>query len=258
MTAPAYYVPTNVDPTSRALPRRYGAYIIDTLLSVVIVLFAIGGFFALSTTRTVEDANTYCDSAVNPTHPIVCFYENDTQVRVLQGGQLAELIIVGGALGALVAANQWVLQGITGATVGKHMLGLRVVKPDGTKVGFWANALRTLLLFVDAACYGIPGIISVSVTHPHRRIGDMAANTYVVPLDALGTPVPTSQQLAYGAQPYGYQPYGYGATPPPPPPPVAPQPQWDGARGAWVILDPRTGTWQQWDANSGQWGPLAQ
>lgn len=257
------WAPANAvqDPTSRALARRYGAYIIDAALGLIVVPIVVVAFFALSSTRAVDDANAYCNSELNPNRPAGCIYLNDHKVRVLDDGDIGALFLIGGGAGLLLSLNQWVLQGVTGATIGKHLLKLRVVRADGSITGFWPNALRTLLLFVDSACYGVPGIVSSSVTHPHKRIGDMAAGTYVVPLDAVGTPVP--QPAPVGAYTYAYAayppaaapPYGYGA-PAPPPPPAAPQPQWDPARNAWVLYDPSTGAWQQWDASASAWRPL--
>jgi uncharacterized RDD family membrane protein YckC len=70
---------------------------------------------------------------------------------------------------------------LTAKTLGKKLLGLRVVSEDGTPYGPGKAFLRNLLRLVD----GLPvlyllGVILVVVTPKHQRIGDMAAGTLVV------------------------------------------------------------------------------
>src|SRR3954452_23697740 len=110
-----------VDQTSVALPRRYGAYIIDMLPSLIVVPVIIIGFFSLSTTRTVADSVSYCEVVQARATPTLCIENGDTEVRILKGGELAELIAIGSGVALLIAANQWLLQGLTGASVGKHI-----------------------------------------------------------------------------------------------------------------------------------------
>jgi hypothetical protein len=119
--------------------------------------------------------------------------------------------------------------------------------------------VRWLLLFVDEFFCGLVGLITVLATHPHRRVGDMAAGTYVVSTADVGRPIvgapsytgayappaaggwqPAPGQPAWGTPPpTGAQPWGaapptdqptWGATPPatwgaPPPAPEQPA-QW--------------------------------
>lgn len=85
-----------------------------------------------------------------------------------------------------------VMQGRTGATPGKALMGLRTVKEDGAPPGYTRATVRTaLLLAVDTAVWCVPivGITQVRSTIGHRRIGDRVARTYVVGLRSVGRPI---------------------------------------------------------------------
>src|SRR4029079_11025816 len=89
--------------------------------------------------------------------------------------------IVGGISVGFYVLNWWLLQGLAGGSIGKLLLGLRVVGCDGRRAGLGRVALRTLLLIVDAGFCWIPGLVSAFSTKGHRRIGDLAAQTLVGP-----------------------------------------------------------------------------
>jgi uncharacterized RDD family membrane protein YckC len=80
-----------------------------------------------------------------------------------------------------------VLQGLTGATVGKVLAGIRVVGPDGNPPGVLRALLRTVFLVVDAFPYVIPllGWLVALGNSRHRRFGDYAAGTMVARRRAL-------------------------------------------------------------------------
>ena len=78
-----------------------------------------------------------------------------------------------------------VLQAVTGASIGKHALGLRVVDEQGRKAGLGRTIVRWLFLIIDGGIFLI-GLITALVTHPHRRVGDLVAGTYVVARRAPG------------------------------------------------------------------------
>jgi uncharacterized RDD family membrane protein YckC len=74
-------------------------------------------------------------------------------------------------------------EGATGQTIGKRLLGIRVVSADGNRAS-WGQAIgRTLLRIVDALpVLYIVGLITALATGERRqRIGDLAARTRVVP-----------------------------------------------------------------------------
>jgi uncharacterized RDD family membrane protein YckC len=79
-----------------------------------------------------------------------------------------------------------VVAGITGATIGKVLVGIRVVQEDGSVVGIPRSLLRGLCFFVDIF---FVGIVLASTTRGHRRLGDMAAHSYVVTKEAVDHPI---------------------------------------------------------------------
>jgi uncharacterized RDD family membrane protein YckC len=68
-----------------------------------------------------------------------------------------------------------------GRTAGKRAMGIRVVRDDGSRVGFTDSLIRTVMRLVD----GLPGsyavgIASVLLTRDQKRLGDLVAGTVVV------------------------------------------------------------------------------
>ncbi|MDZ7673944.1 MAG: RDD family protein [Acidimicrobiales bacterium] len=113
-----------------------------------------------------------------------------------------------------------VLQGATGASPGKLLTGVRVVREDGSRPGFGRSLGRTLLWIVDGAPWFLPivGFVVGLTSTGHRRVGDMAAKTYVVARRDAGQPVTVgSPVMPPTAAPWG-------APPPPTGPPTAPPP----------------------------------
>ena len=73
---------------------------------------------------------------------------------------------------AVFAAEVYLLTALTGFTVGKRLLGLRVVRLDGKPVGFLWSLVRTLLFLAV-----IPPLI---MDGDLRGLHDKAANTVVI------------------------------------------------------------------------------
>jgi uncharacterized RDD family membrane protein YckC len=73
---------------------------------------------------------------------------------------------------AIFAAEAYLLTALTGFTVGKRLLGIRVVRLDGKPVGFGWAFLRTALLLTV-----IPALLS---DRDRRGLHDRAANTIVI------------------------------------------------------------------------------
>jgi uncharacterized RDD family membrane protein YckC len=73
-------------------------------------------------------------------------------------------------------------EGTSGQTLGKRLLGIRVVGDDGSRPSWGAVVLRNVLRIVDSLPFlYIIGLISVLATGERRqRVGDMAAHTRVV------------------------------------------------------------------------------
>jgi uncharacterized RDD family membrane protein YckC len=69
----------------------------------------------------------------------------------------------------------------SGRTPGKGLNGLRVVRTDGSPVGFFTSAVRNTLRLVDLLPAGyLAGIVCILVTQRNQRLGDLAAGTLVV------------------------------------------------------------------------------
>lgn len=155
--------------------------------------------------------------------------------------------------------NLVVLQTVTGASVGKQLLGLRVVIPNGRTAGIGRNLLRWVLLIVDTACCFLPGLLTSFNTKGHRRIGDLAAGTYVVHRSAAGRPLSIPGHLTVRRHDsFG----GWG------PAPVEPEltlaegggidrPVFDASRNTYVRYDQISGVWFQWDEATRSWIPAA-
>ena len=74
-----------------------------------------------------------------------------------------------------------VLEGYLGQTVGKMLLGIKVVREDNGEVpGVGPALIRTLLCVVDGLLFYLVGFIAVLASAKRQRLGDMAAHTLVV------------------------------------------------------------------------------
>ena len=72
----------------------------------------------------------------------------------------------------LFAVEVYLLTAVSGLTVGKRLLGIRVIRTDGRRPGFAWAALRTVLLF-----FVVPPLLS---DRDLRGLHDRAADTIVV------------------------------------------------------------------------------
>ncbi len=100
----------------------------------------------------------------------------------LQGlsGLVQTLMVVG------LFATQWMYWTLAevfmgGQTPGKRLIGIRVVRLDGSPVGLLESAVRNLVRVVDflPALYAL-GCLSMLLTRQHRRLGDLLAGTVLV------------------------------------------------------------------------------
>jgi uncharacterized RDD family membrane protein YckC len=75
------------------------------------------------------------------------------------------------------------LEGAWGATLGKLALKLRVVDRSGNVPGFGRAIVRTLLRAIEVNPFllgALPAVVVVALSRGRRRLGDMAAGTYVL------------------------------------------------------------------------------
>ena len=67
-----------------------------------------------------------------------------------------------------------------GKTIGKAIIGLRVVTDDGRQISIGQAFGRNFALMVDLLLWTAPALISMSTSPLHQRLGDKAAHTAVV------------------------------------------------------------------------------
>ena len=89
-------------------------------------------------------------------------------------------VIGAGFLGTLAAIVYWVFGwAFMGGSVGKIVMGLRVVGPGGSRLGFWRSLRRVIGYFVSALLLGL-GFLWVVVNKQHHSWADKAAGSSVV------------------------------------------------------------------------------
>jgi len=72
-------------------------------------------------------------------------------------------------------------EGIFGATPGKMLVGLKVVRGDGERIGYKEAVIRTVMRLIDMLpAFYIVGVISVLMSSRNQRLGDRVAGTLVV------------------------------------------------------------------------------
>ena len=174
-----WLVPNRRDPTQVVL-RRTVAYLVDALLIAAILLVTIW------VTGDVKRSSQGCPDPVPKNHSCIDYNHQALVVNNRVFVWFTLLVIV------LFTLFFGLIPGITGASPGKSLLGIRVVRADGTKPGWKRGLLRSV-------CWGLDGLMLVlptamwlaALTPRHRRLGDYAAQTYVVRRDAAGRPVST-------------------------------------------------------------------
>ncbi len=87
------------------------------------------------------------------------------------------------ALGALIVQFAYftALEGTYGQTLGKFVSEIKVVNEDGSRVGYKAAALRTILRLIDflPILYGV-GALLIWSSDKRQRLGDIVAHTIVI------------------------------------------------------------------------------
>lgn len=201
-------------------------------------------------------------------------------------------VVIHGSFGRFIAglvvlavsiANSVVLQGASGASIGKKLIGLVVVDETGAVCGIGKATVRWLLWIVDGFpwCFPAVGLITFFSTKDHQRVGDRIAGTYVVDKSFVGSP---PFAMAYPSDPdkapyrlntmSAYQsgplddpspapgtvrpPDGSlpeGATPSPAKP--SSDPVWDPDRNAYVRWDARRNCWLTFDEETKKWTPAS-
>ncbi|MBX0285933.1 RDD family protein [Haloarcula salinisoli] len=91
----------------------------------------------------------------------------------------AHLYIVIGHVGYHV-----ILEGLFGTTIGKKAASIRVVDESGGQISMGKSAIRNVFRFIDVLpvlpVWYVIGYLLIAVSDDEQRLGDMAANSYVV------------------------------------------------------------------------------
>ena len=134
--------------------RRIGAAVIDFLIAILL-LFLVGALVG-----DTEAKNTSASAQLGPLDWLLFF--------------------------ALLLAYFSATEIAWGATVGKRVLGLRVIAADGSAPSPGAIVLRNVVRFVDwlPSLYIVGAIAVLAGGDPRRRLGDRVAKTLVVAGDA--------------------------------------------------------------------------
>jgi uncharacterized RDD family membrane protein YckC len=156
------------DPT-RVVTRRCFALLIDALLLAAIpaLTVVIVGHATLRKGR--------CPSPIPTGRDCVAF---KNQVMLVDQGAFLAFF---GLLVLLYLVVFVAVQGVTGTSPGKGLLGIRVIRGDGTPPGLLRSLVRVVAWIVDGLVLLLPvALWSAWFTPGHRRVGDWAAGTYVV------------------------------------------------------------------------------
>jgi uncharacterized RDD family membrane protein YckC len=159
------------DPTA-ILPSRLAAWLLDGALIGAVIFFAQG--FALRSGEQFPGRPSDCDLSGN-----VCI-NSGSDSYLLEGSDAStyRYLLIGAVV--LAAVNYVVLQGLTGATVGKFALGIRTINSKDEPAGIFRCLVRTMFSWVDFLCSGLVGLVTYFRSQNHRRVADMIGGTTVV------------------------------------------------------------------------------
>ncbi|WP_110929994.1 RDD family protein [Paenibacillus bouchesdurhonensis] len=89
---------------------------------------------------------------------------------------------------ALILFYYVLLEGLTGSTIGKWMMRIRVVDRDGAAPGLLKAFIRTVFRAIDSnplLFAGLPAALGIVMTERRQRLGDWVARTYVIEVGRL-------------------------------------------------------------------------
>lgn len=200
--------------------RRVAAHLVDVAIIAAPSIALISRDFEYVKQSSFDDAADFCEELTNAAEDTACVPSPVPDDRAYFAEDFPGAgAWAGWGLGLALALLIFVvLQGLTGRTPGKFVFGTRTVRPDGGPPGVGRALVRTLLWVVDGLCFYLVGFIVALTTNGHRRIGDMAAKTFVVRSADAGRPI-----VVPGMAPPPVAGYAY---------PGAPQQPWGGVPGS--------------------------
>jgi uncharacterized RDD family membrane protein YckC len=102
---------------------------------------------------------------------------------IVEGNELkltfAALLVAESLNAAIFFLYLWLLEASCGATLGKAMVGIRVVQTT-ERNPLTALAIRNLLRVVDGLGFYLVGAVVAGCSRIHRRLGDICAGTVVI------------------------------------------------------------------------------
>ncbi|WP_156645425.1 RDD family protein [Lentibacillus sp. JNUCC-1] len=140
---------------------RFAAYMIDgVILAIPMMIIGFIGFFIGAI-------------LIEMTNPYMTAYEYDSAMT----GIVIIIYLIAGILGVLyfagMHASKW--QG----TVGKKVVGIKVINEDGGRISFLKGVGRYFALFISGMIFYI-GFIMAGFTSKKQALHDMMAKTLVV------------------------------------------------------------------------------
>lgn len=142
--------------------------LLTRLLALAIDLFALGVFFILTLITTLYLGRYYLPS-INSVNSVVLV------VFVLYASVIPTLIET--------------LSG--GYSLGKYIVGARVLREDGGRVRFRHCFTRNIIGFLEIYLFAtFPAVITIFFSAKYKRIGDHFAGTYVAKLPDTTSPLP--------------------------------------------------------------------
>lgn len=140
------------------------------------------------------------------------------------------------------------IQGTTGGTPGKLLLGLRVIdRQTGQLPDYTQCWNRTVMWIVDwLPVLGLVGLITCATSKGHRRVGDMLAKTLVVDQADVGRPPLVPGLTAPVASGYAPSPPRLNAS-------RNADILWDTDRNVYIFRDAERDCWLQFDETDKEW-----
>ncbi|MFN8019787.1 MAG: RDD family protein [Acidimicrobiales bacterium] len=231
------------DPT-KVMGRRILAFLVDMALCFGLAVLAVAP--NMSSQLVTKSASQYrCRSDFTTSaserttvDADICFLWGDEIKYVPQARSDRISVQIVALFSIFTLLDLVVLQSLTGAAIGKLMVGLRVIRADGQRAGPGWMAMRWFLLIIVLVmcCFlVVVDLVVAFVTKGHRRIGDFAAGTFVVRKQDVGVPpqIPGVTVPTWGAPGASWAPPGPGAPGYGPPGPPTYPPPGDPSVGGW-------------------------
>lgn len=155
---------------------RVGAYLVDGVILGLIFYFILSPIFMKMATNMFGDMALYQD-------PQNLQNLDPAQMQALMAdmaGKMMKLVWITNLLNMILMGGYFVvLEGGPGQTLGKKALGLRVVTPEGDRIGYLKALARYIGKIISGVILGI-GFIMAAFDSEKRTLHDRMVNSRVV------------------------------------------------------------------------------